>query len=125
MKLVFAVLVLAVAAQVPPVKNPRTVIIPCDDTSTTNLTCADAKQVTSYEVDIVRTDGSVLQTLNVPAVPPNASNEVRLAVNVQPTAFGTYTFVVRAIAAGVETDNSPASDPWTRAPGTPGKPLVQ
>lgn len=118
-------LLLLVAMQIPPVKNPRHVILMCDDSQNVTLTCADAKQVTSYELDILRPDLTVVQTLTVPAVPPDASNQIDLPVNVQPTAFGSYTFVARAVAGSIKTSNSPNSDPWERAPGPPSKPVVK
>lgn len=83
-------------------------------------------EVTGYEVDIVRA-GVVVQTLNVAksatTVLPNG--DIRVAVNVQPISFGTYTFVARTVAGAVKSVNSTPSDTWERAPGAPSKPGVQ
>jgi hypothetical protein len=99
------------------VKNPTQV----------EFTSPDHALLSAYEVDIVRADSTVAQTLTIAAsmgvVQPNGN--IRLMLNVQPIAFGQYTIVVRAVAGTLESDNSPASDPWERVPGAPSKPVVK
>lgn len=116
--LVYLLLLSPVAAQAQaPVKNPTAV----------EFTSPDHALLTLYEIDIVRNDGSVAQTLILPkdqaAAQPNG--DWRLTINVQPIAFGAYTVVVRAVAGLVKSDNSLPSESWVRAPGPPSKPLVK
>lgn len=119
-------LIVAAPGAAQTVKNPRTVVVTCDSGATpTTLSCEDAKQVTAYEVDFLRSDGTLLRTIVIPAVPPDATNQMALAMNVQPFEFGTYTVAVRAVAGTVKTADSPPSDPWDRSPGTPSKPIVK
>lgn len=83
---------------------------------------ADAAAVTGYELDIIKADGSLSQTLSFPAQVPDAAGDVTLTLNLQPVAFGTYTAVVRNVYNAVKSINSNVSDPWERAPGQPSKP---
>lgn len=106
-------------AQTPPVKNPTAIQFTSADH---NLTA-----VTGYEVDIVRSDAVVLQTLQVAKTSTTTlpDGSIRVPLNVQPIAFGTYTVVVRTVAGAIKSDSSVPSDPWERVPGRPGKPTVQ
>lgn len=109
-------LILIVALQVPPVKNPTAI----------EFSSPDHAQLSGYEVDIrLDSDDSLVQTLNIAPPDPLPSGTIRLTLNVQPVKFGSYHFVVRAIAGGLESDNSPASDRWDRVPGPPSKPVVK
>ena len=106
------------SAQVPAVKNP----------SALTFTSADHANaaVTGYEVDILN-GATVVQTLviakSATTVLPNG--DVKVTLNVQPIAFGTYKLQVRTVAGAVKSDNSVASDDWVRSPGAPSKPIVQ
>lgn len=105
-------------AQTPPVKNPTGLAFTSPDHSN--------PAVSAYEIDFMRQDNTVLQTVTVPKAQTtlNAAQEVVVTVNVQPVAFGFYTFVARTIAGTAKSLNSPNSDPWERAPGAPSKPRV-
>lgn len=96
------------------VKNPSAV----------TFTCPDHDQDTAHEIDIVDSNGVVVQTIIGGDPAPNADGSVTIPINVQPIKFGTYTFIVRATAGGVKSPDSPPSDPWERAPGAPGKPAA-
>jgi hypothetical protein len=100
----------------PPLRNPSGLC----------FTSADHANVTAYEIDIVKTsDGAVLQTITVPKTSTTmVGTEVRVDVNVQPVAFGTYTFRARAVVNTVKSTDSVPSDQWDRAPGQPSKPKV-
>jgi hypothetical protein len=99
-----------------PVKNPNRAVFTVGP---------DAAQVTGYELDIINSQGAVVQTLTFPAQTPDAAGDVTLTFNVQPVAFGTYTVVVRNISNATKSTNSTASEVWERAPGQPSKPRVQ
>lgn len=109
-----------VLAQIPPVKNPTAV-------SFTSVDHANAA-VTGYEVDIVvNSTNAVLQTIAVAksATTVLTNGDIRIGLNVQPIAFGTYRIVVRTIAGTVRSSDSVSSDPFERSPGAPSKPVVQ
>lgn len=116
--LMFVVIVLCATAAHAQTReiNPTRVIFSCAD---------NHDQHTSHEVDILRVDGTVLQTVILGTAPPDASGDVTLTINVQPIAFGTYTVRVRAVAGGVKGADSLPSNVWDRVPGAPGKPKVQ
>ena len=98
------------------VKNPTIVEV---------ASCPDHDQDTGHEIDIVRTDGTVLQTIQAGDPPSGGGGLVSFSINVQPVTFGSYTFVVRATATGVSSPDSPASDVWQRSPGSPSKPVAK
>jgi hypothetical protein len=107
---------LGTTMQVPvPVVNPTFVTVP---------SCPDHDQDTGHDIDILDTAGVVTQTIAGGDPGAAANGSVTFAINVQPVKFGAFTFVVRATAAGIKSPNSPASDPWHRAPGAPGKPVA-
>lgn len=101
-------------AQVPAVKNPTAL----------SFTSIDHAMASGYEVDIVTSTG-VLQTIVTGKGTQDAAGIVTLILNVQPIAFGTYTFRIRAVAGKVESLDSPSSDPWDRVPGPPGKATIK
>ena len=97
-------------AQSPLIKNPSAVAFLCPDHG------ADDQ----HEIDIVRvSDGVVMQTLLGGDPPLSPAGEVVIVVNVMPVSFGSYRFVVRAVAGAVKSDSSVPSDIWERAPGRP------
>lgn len=49
---------------------------------------------------------------------------ISVKVNVQPIAFDTYRFVMRAVAGPVKSVQSEPSDDFERVPGPPSKPRV-
>lgn len=85
----------------------------------------DNALITSYEIDIIKTDGTVAQTLSFPKQAVDANGEVTLSINVQPVAFGDYTAVVRNVFGAYKSINSAPSDLWQRVPGQGGKPKMQ
>ena len=112
---VFCLLAVPVSAQV---KNPTIL----------TFTSADHNhpQATGYEIDIVKPDGTIVQTITVPkaSTTVNSAGSVVVAINVQPVAFGLYTFVSRLMASAIKSPNSPPSDQWERTPGAPSKPVA-
>jgi hypothetical protein len=87
----------------------------------------DHAAVTYYELDILRPDGSVLQTLNLgTCTPDQATGDCTVAVNVQPIAFGKgYYDRLRAVATTptgvVYSDYTISVNKFDRAPGGPSK----
>jgi hypothetical protein len=82
---------------------------------------ADHAAVTSYEVDILRPDNTVLQTINI-GKPAVVNNVATAPVNVQPVAFGTgYSFRIRAIVGTATSDYTVSLNKFERAPGAPSK----
>jgi hypothetical protein len=112
--LVLVVLPSVVSAQaVADVKNPSGV----EFTPSTDHALVD-----SYELDILRPDGSVLQTINIGKPAPNAANVCAAPLNVQPVAFGTgYSVRVRAKAGTSASDYAVSVNKFERAPGGPAK----
>ena len=111
--LIFVVPAVA-SAQV--VRNPSAVSFTSPD--------HDNPELTGYEVDFVKADGTVVQTIVVPKAQTQkmADGEIWVTVNVQPVSFGAYTFTARAVAGAIKTPTSEPSDTWERQPGTPSKP---
>jgi hypothetical protein len=82
----------------------------------------DHALVTNYELDILRPDGTVLQTINIAKPTPDATNTCTAAVNVQPVAFGTgYSFRLRAIAGTAASAYTVSVNKFNRVPGAPSK----
>jgi hypothetical protein len=103
----------AVMQTVPDVNNPSAV---------TFTPSTDHAAIDSYEMDILRPDGTVLQTLNLGKPAPNASNECVAQVNVQPVGFGTgYSVRVRALAGTAASDYAVSVNKFNRVPGGPTK----
>jgi len=86
---------------------------------------ADHANITNYELDILRPDGTVLQTLNV-GKPTPVTNIITAPINVQPVAFGTgYSVRVRAIAGTAPSDYANSLNKFDRVPGGPSKVTVK
>jgi hypothetical protein len=88
---------------------------------------ADHATVDSYELDILRPDGSVLQTINIgkPAVSAT-DGSCTAAVNVQPVAFANgYSMRIRAKAGTASSSNVVAINKFNRVPGGPSKLIVK
>ena len=82
----------------------------------------DHANVDSYELDILRPDGTVLQTLNVGKPTPDANNVCTAPINVQPITFGVgYTMRLRAKAGTAYSDYTPSENKFNRVPGGPSK----
>lgn len=82
---------------------------------------ADHAAIDDYELEILRPDGSVLQTLNIgkPACPANLCTA---GINVQPAAFATgYSMRLRARAGSVYSDYTVSLNKFDRVPGGPTK----
>lgn len=103
----------AAAQLVPDVNNPSAV---------TFTASADHASIDSYELDILRPDGTVLQTLNLGKPTPDATNTVTAPLNVQPIAFAAgYSVRVRAKAATAVSDYAVSVNKFNRVPGSPTK----
>lgn len=87
---------------------------------------ADHAAIDSYELDILRPDGTVLQTLNLGKPTPDANGTVVAPLNVQPVAFGVgYTVRVRAKAGTATSDYANSLNKFNRVPGGPSKVVVK
>jgi len=96
-----------------PVRNPRAVA----------FTSADHDRVDRYEIDVVAPDGTVLQTITVLRAETTVEGaEVVVRLNIQPIAWGAYTFVARAVAGTLRSENSVPSPVWERGPMQLGQP---
>lgn len=113
----------ALAAAVMP--SPAAMQVPADVNNPTAVAftpSTDHALVDSYEVDILRPDGTVLQTLNVGKPVPDATNTVTATVNVQPIAFANgYSMRVRARAGTAASDPALSLNKFNRVPGAPSK----
>jgi hypothetical protein len=105
-------------AQTPPdVNNPRAV----EFTAST-----DHAAITNYEMDILRPDGTVLQTINLGKPAPDAANLINAPINVQPVAFAVgYTVRVRAVAGTATSDYANSINKFNRVPGNTGQPVLK
>jgi len=116
---VLALCAVTTSAQTP-VKNPTAIWF--------NSADHDLAAVTGYEVDFLNaTTSAVVQTVSVAkaSTTKQADGSIRVTMNVQPVAFGTYRFVARTVAGAIKSDNSLATEVWERSPGAPSKPTVQ
>jgi uncharacterized protein YfaS (alpha-2-macroglobulin family) len=106
------------AVNVPPdVNNP---------TGVTFTASADHATIDSYELDILRPDGTVLQTLNLGKPTPDATNTVTAPINVQPIAFAAgYSVRLRAKAGTAVSDYAVSQNKFNRVPGPPSKVTVK
>jgi hypothetical protein len=87
---------------------------------------ADHATVDSYELDILRPDNSVLQTLNLGKPTPDATQTCTAPLNVQPVAFGNgYSVQVRAKAGTAVSANALSLNKFDRVPGAPSKVIAK
>lgn len=110
---------IAFAMQAPPVdiNNPSSV------TFTPSI---DHAIIDGYELDILRPDATVLQTLALGKPVPDAANICTASLNVQPVAFGNgYTVRVRAKAGATASDYAVSENKFNRVPGGPSKVIVK
>lgn len=113
------VLVSLSPAQPPPadVDNPTGVSFTCS---------SDHALVSSYELDILRPDGSPLQTLNGGKPTPDATNTCTVVINVQPVAFANgYQVRVRAMAGTSQSVDVASANKFNRRPGAPSKVITK
>lgn len=104
-------------AQVADVTNPSGV---------TFTASVDHTAVDSYELDILRPDGTTLQTLNLGKPIPDATQTCTAPINVQPVGFGNgYSVQVRARAGTAVSVNSLSLNKFNRVPGAPSKVTVK
>ncbi len=109
--------VLSLPQPVADVKNPSAVEF---------MPSTDHALMDSYELDILRPDSTVLQTLNIGKPVPNASNIATAPINVQPIAFGVgYSVRLRAVAGTSRSDYTVSLNKFERAPGGPSKLVVK
>lgn len=100
----------------PSVKNPSAV---------TFEPSVDHATIDGYELDIMRPDGTVLQTINL-GKPAVVTNLCTAAVNVQPIAFGKdYWMRARAVAGTSTSPYANSLNPFERAPGGPTKVIAK
>lgn len=86
----------------------------------------DHPSIDGYELDILRPDGTVLQTLNLGKPTPDATNTVTAPINVQPIAFASgYSVRVRAKAGTAVSDYTVSLNKFNRVPGAPTKVTVK
>ena len=106
------------AAQLPAdVNNPSAVAFTAS---------ADHTLVDSYELDILRPDGTVLQTLNLGKPVPDSTNTCTAPINVQPIAFASgYSVRVRAKAGTAVSDYAVSQNKFNRVPGAPSKVILK
>lgn len=118
--IVFALVLLALFAGAasaqtapPDVKNPTVVEW---------VASADHAASDSYELDIVKPDGTTLQTLNMGKPAPDANQVCRATLNIQPIAFAKgYSTRLRAKAGTAVSDDTLGLNKFERAPGPPSK----
>jgi hypothetical protein len=116
---VFALSTLTLLAQTPAdVNNP---------TSVEFVASVDHALIDSYELDILRPDGSVLQTLNLgKGVPAPTTGVISAPINVQPVAFAVgYTVRIRAKAGSALSENAVSVNKFNRVPGKPSGLVVK
>ena len=81
--------------------------------------CPDHDLDDQHEVDIIReTDGQLVRTVLI-GDPPLTGSLVIAPINIRPEAFGSYRFVVRAVAGTAKSESSEASSVWQRQPSKP------
>jgi hypothetical protein len=101
------------AQTVPDVQNPRSVEFTASP---------DHALIDSYELDILRPDGTVLQTLNIGKPVPDSTNVCNAPVNVQPVAFATgYSMRLRARAGTAVSTDTVSVNKFDRVPGPPSR----
>lgn len=88
---------------------------------------ADHALLDSYELDILRPDATVLQTLNLgKPVISTTDGSCTAPINVQPIAFSNgYTARVRAKAGTAVSVDAPSINKFNRRPGGPAKLLIK
>lgn len=86
----------------------------------------DHATIDSYELDILRPDATVLQTLNLGKPTPDATQTCTAPLNVQPVAFGNgYSVQVRAKAGTAVSANAVSVNKFNRVPGSPSKVIAK
>lgn len=125
--LAFAAVVLlpvAARAEAPfPLAAAMQVVADVDNPTGVSFTpSTDHALIDSYELDILRPDGSVLQVLNIGKPAPDATNTCTASINVQPIAFGTgYAMRLRARAGTAVSPDTASENRFNRVPGPPGR----
>lgn len=116
--LVFALLGFASTAVAQTIRNPSVA---------TFTPSADHATVTGYTIGYFLPGASEpVQTADLGKPTPDATNTCTVTLNVMPLSFAAaYTAKVKAVAGGVESDWSEASNPFDRVPGKPSKPVVK
>lgn len=86
----------------------------------------DHATLDSYELDILRPDATVLQTLNLGKPTPDATQTCTAPLNVQPIAFGSgYSVRLRAKAGTAFSVYAASLNKFNRVPGGPSKVVVK
>lgn len=85
----------------------------------------DHAALDGYDLDLLRADGTVLQTLNLGK--PTVNNGIcRVTINVQPVAFGVnYSMRLRARAGGAFSDYTASVNKFDRVPGAPTNVIIK
>lgn len=82
----------------------------------------DQATIDSYDLDILRPDGTVLQTINLGKPVPDATGTITAPLNVQPIAFNIgYSVRVAARAGQTLSDYAVSTNKFDRVPGSPAK----
>jgi hypothetical protein len=88
----------------------------------------DHAVIDGYELDLLRPDATVLQTLTFLGTSkptPSGTNKCRVSLNVQPIAFASgYSARVRAKAGTAYSDYAASQNRFNRVPGRPGLPVI-
>lgn len=92
-------------------------------------TCSpDHATIDGYSLDLLRPDGTVLQTLTFTGTSkptPNASNDCQVSINVQPIAFASgYSARVKSVAGTASSAYVASLNRFNRVPGRPGGPRL-
>jgi hypothetical protein len=121
---VFATVILAAVLAAPAfqaepaVKNPTIAEFVCPDHDRD-----DQHELTIYQNTAA---GVAITTilLGDPVADP-ATGLIRVSINVQPIEFGSYYARLVAVAGGLKSDPSVASNVFERVPGAPSKPGIR
>lgn len=109
----------AMAQTIADVDNPSGAVWTCS---------SDHAIIDGYSLDLLRPDGTVLQTLTFIGTSkptPNASNDCQVAINVQPIAFASgYSARVKAVAGTASSAYTASLNRFNRVPGRPGGPRL-
>lgn len=110
-----------------PIVIEMQVVADVDNPSAVEWTAsADHALLDSYEMDILRPDGTVLQTINAGKPAPDATSTCRATLNVQPIAFASgYQIRVRAKAGTAFSSYTAAQNKFNRVPGGPTKVIIK
>jgi hypothetical protein len=128
-KLLFTILCVAGLMGFIPSKAMAQVPADVNNPTAAEMDCStDHATIDGYELDILRPDGTVLQTLTFVGTSkptPSATNKCRVSLNVQPIAFASgYSVRARSKAGTAYSDYAVSQNKFNRVPGRPGLPIL-